>query len=178
MTEADNRRDAYQALQALHMRRESAHIIGILMALVGVPIWIIGRAWYFVSLSPGGDVTRDGRFTISDLAKGFELSFIEPSAQVLRVLDSATPSILAFFEIGLYSTPGWALLLSSIVAWAIVWWIAAEVVSFSLRGCWVVRQKIRDIRTGKERLMKGDVVVLSIVALLLVFVWVAPHFAT
>lgn len=70
------------------------------------------------------------------------------------------------------------LLLISIVAWAIVWWIAAEVVSFSLRGCWVVRQKIRDIRTGKERLMKGDVVVLSIVALLLVFVWVAPHFAT
>jgi len=177
MTEADNRRDAYEALQALHMRRESAHILGIFVALIGVPIWIIGRAWYFVSLSPGGDITRDGQFTIRDVAKGFEFSFIEPSVQVLRALDSATPGILAFFEIGPYSTPGWALLLISIVAWAIIWWLAAEVVSFSLRGCWNAWQTIRNIRTGKERLMKGDVVVLGVVAFLLLFVWVVPFFA-
>jgi len=159
------------------MRRESAHILGIFVALIGVPIWIIGRAWYFVSLSPGGDITRDGKFTIRDVAKGFEFSFIEPSVQVLRALDSATPGILAFFEIGPYSTPGWALLLISIVAWAIIWWLAAEVVSFSLRGCWNAWQTIRNIRTGKERLMKGDVVVLGVVAFLLLFVWVVPFFA-
>ncbi|WP_332716113.1 hypothetical protein [Pelagibacterium mangrovi] len=177
MTEAGHRREAYEAIHALHIRRQSAHILGILMALVGVPIWIIGRAWYFVSLSPGGDITRDGKFTISDVAKGFEFSFIEPSVQVLKAMNSATPRILAFFEIGPYSTPGWALLLISTVAWAIVWWLAAEVVSFSLRGCWIAWQTIRDIRTGKERLMKGDVVVLGVVAFLLVFVWVVPYFA-